>query len=91
MYSEELTTHLEKRLRLEHDLEQALQQGELCLAYQPQVNRQGAWIGAEVLVRWPQSDGSTIPPDDFIAIAEQTGQIHRLGQWVLEQACTHLS
>lgn len=91
VYSEELTTHLEKRLRLEHDLEQALQQGELCLAYQPQVNRQGAWIGAEVLVRWPQSDGSTIPPDDFIAIAEQTGQIHRLGQWVLEQACTQLS
>jgi diguanylate cyclase (GGDEF)-like protein len=90
LYSEAFSQAIEWRLHLERDLELAIERGGFQLAYQPQVDCHGDWIGAEVLLRWPQPDGRSIGPDVFIPIAEQTGQIRRLSQWVLDTACSQL-
>jgi EAL domain-containing protein (putative c-di-GMP-specific phosphodiesterase class I) len=79
------------RLRgaVEEDLRTALRQGEgLVLHYQPQVrcaNRE--IVGFEALVRWQHPTRGLIPPQHFITIAEETGLIHELGEWVLREAC----
>ncbi|WP_411869452.1 putative bifunctional diguanylate cyclase/phosphodiesterase [Vulcanococcus limneticus] len=90
IYSEAFSQAIEWRLHLERDLDLAIERGGFQLVYQPQVDRHGDWIGAEVLLRWPQPDGSSIGPDVFIPIAEQTGQIRGLSQWVLDTACSQL-
>lgn len=91
LFSRELEEGFQQRLRLEQGLDQALRNNGLALHYQPKVDRQGRWIGAEALVRWPLPDGGMISPDVFIPLAEQTGQIHELGLWVLEEACSQLA
>ncbi|MBC7917394.1 MAG: PAS domain S-box protein [Rhodoferax sp.] len=75
---------------LEKDLRRGLSAKEFVLHYQIQVNRQGDPIGAEALVRWNHSEKGLITPYHFIALAEQTGLILPLGQWVLETACSQL-
>jgi diguanylate cyclase (GGDEF)-like protein len=76
-----------ERLELEVDLQRALERGEMCLHYQPIVELATARIvGLEALVRWRHPIRGMIQPGDFIPLAEETGQIHRLGQWVLDQA-----
>jgi diguanylate cyclase (GGDEF)-like protein len=76
-----------ERLELEVDLQRALDRAEMCVHYQPIIELATAEvIGLEALVRWRHPVRGMIQPNDFIPLAEETGQIYRLGQWVLEQA-----
>ncbi|GAB2676489.1 putative bifunctional diguanylate cyclase/phosphodiesterase [Aliiglaciecola aliphaticivorans] len=87
-YRDSMNAKAAARLQLEQDLRQALDNNEIVPFYQPQVCAQtGQIIGVEALVRWLPAQGGMIPPDEFIAIAEETGLINVLGQLVLEQSC----
>jgi diguanylate cyclase (GGDEF)-like protein len=87
-YSADMAAQSRSRAQLLTSLHAAFGQGQLFLAYQPQVDLQsGALIGMEALLRWRKEDGSLVPPDQFIPIAEQSGLIVSLGDWVLQTAC----
>jgi diguanylate cyclase (GGDEF)-like protein/PAS domain S-box-containing protein len=76
------------RMQLETDLRWAIERGELRLHYQPIVSLQSGQIsGFEALVRWQHPERGLVQPDDFVPIAEDTGLIVKLGQWVLDEAC----
>ena len=78
------------RAALETDLRRGLQEQELVLFYQPIVDGKGRLQGAEALVRWRHPRRGMVSPAEFIPLAEQTGLILPLGQWVLEAACAQL-
>ena len=78
---------VERRLTLERALARALDASLLSMHVQPQVDRHGRVTGAELLMRWPQPDGSFIAPGIFIPIAEESGLIVKLGHWALREAC----
>ena len=77
----------QRRLALERELAQALDNGELAMHLQLQVGHDGLPCGAELLMRWRRADGASVPPDVFIPVAEASGLIVPLGQWALRQAC----
>ncbi len=84
-YSEQHKIQSVQRLRLESDLRQAGKRGELVLYYQPQFRLQdGGLAGAEALIRW-QRDGQLVPPGDFIPLAEESGLIIPITEWILPQ------
>jgi EAL domain-containing protein (putative c-di-GMP-specific phosphodiesterase class I) len=78
------------RIELEKSMRRALERKEFMLHYQLQVDRDGIPVGAEALVRWNHSEHGMISPASFIPLAEETGMILPLGQWVLETACAQL-
>ncbi len=78
------------RNAFEADLLNAVIQGQFVLHYQPQISEQGEVIGAEALVRWQHPSRGMVPPGEFIPLAERSGLILQLGDWVLKQACTQL-
>lgn len=87
-YSSELNTNLQERLVLEKDLRDAIKNGEMFLNYQPQVClRSGKIIGVEALLRWQSPTHGFVSPAKFIPIAEETGLIISIGEWVLRTAC----
>ncbi|MEO1094322.1 MAG: EAL domain-containing protein [Cyanobacteria bacterium J06638_28] len=82
-------TQVKQRLRIENDLRRALNRNEFSLAYQPIIHLPTRRIcGFEVLIRWCDPVQGILLPDHFIPVAEQTGLINPIGQWVLYRACT---
>lgn len=87
-YYRKMSAQIEKRLKLEGKLHQALEKNEFMLYYQPQIDtKTNKIVAAEALIRWQQSELGMIFPDDFIQLAEETGQIFDIGEWVINEAC----
>jgi diguanylate cyclase (GGDEF)-like protein/PAS domain S-box-containing protein len=87
-YSEQLNTHSVQRLEFESNLNNALNNHEFLLYYQPKVDMAtGRITGLEALIRWISPQFGFVPPADFISIAEETGLIVPLGRWVAQTAC----
>ena len=88
MYDEEMRTRAVARLRLENDLSRALDREELHLAYQPVVSlHDESIVAVEALLRWNHPNRGSIAPAEFVPIAEESGLIERIGNWMLEEAC----
>ena len=88
LYDDAMSAELEARNTLESDLRVGIARGQLQLHYQPVFEvRTGAWRSVEALVRWRHPEKGLIPPDQFIWLAEETGLITALGEWVLRRAC----
>jgi len=91
-YSPALEESREDRLRLETHLRRAVDNGEFHLVYQPQVDlRRGTIVAAEALIRWRNRQLGQMRPDHFIGHAETTGDIVRIGRWVLSEACKQVA
>ena len=87
-YTRDMDIAVERQMQMEQDLRLALDQGELFVVYQPIYScEQARIVGAEALVRWKHPHRGMVPPDQFIAVAEQTGQIDAIGRFVLFTAC----
>ena len=87
-YSTDLNQHSLERLELENQLRRAVERNELVLHYQPKVDvTTGRIVGAEALVRWQHPSLGMVPPVRFIPIAEETGIILEIGEWVLREVC----
>ena len=90
-FEQAMQVELEARNALEADMRAALEQRQFVLHYQGQFDARGRRVGAEALLRWRHPERGLLAPGCFIELAEQTGLIEPLGQWVLEQASAQLA
>ncbi|HEX7065970.1 MAG TPA: bifunctional diguanylate cyclase/phosphodiesterase [Bacillales bacterium] len=87
-YKEEMKSYFEDRLELESDLRKALEHNEFSVYYQPQINmKDGKVCGSEALIRWEHPRLGLVSPEVFIPLAEETGLINEIGNWVMRTAC----
>jgi len=90
-YEQKMEADVARRLGMENDLRGALERNEMMVFYQPQENlKTGELIGMEALVRWQHPTRGLVSPLEFIELAEETGQILELGEWVMRTACRQL-
>ncbi|KJK17479.1 putative bifunctional diguanylate cyclase/phosphodiesterase [Pseudomonas sp. NPDC087612] len=90
-YIASVDSEMRRRRELEKDLREALPRNQLFLVYQPQISyRDHRVVGVEALLRWQHPELGMVPPDQFIPLAEQNGNIISIGEWVLDQACRQL-
>ncbi len=91
-FTPQLLQAAQERLELEHDMRIALDEGQFELYYQPKFHTHDRTLaGFEALIRWNNPHRGFVGPDKFIPIAEETGFIHALGEWVLDEACRQLA
>jgi diguanylate cyclase (GGDEF)-like protein/PAS domain S-box-containing protein len=86
-FSAEMNARAQERLSVENHLRLALRRHELLLHYQPRMSFAGELLGVEALIRWQHPRRGLLPPDRFIDVAEDSGLIVPIGEWVLEAAC----
>jgi len=86
-YDADLDRQLRDHRTLQHDLSLAVDRGELCLHYQPLAKVSGELLGFEALLRWQHPIRGMVPPTTFIPLAEKSGLIISIGEWVLRKAC----
>jgi diguanylate cyclase (GGDEF)-like protein len=88
LFSAHMDETVKLRSKIEDELRHALASGKgLCVHYQPQVDRTGAVLGLEALVRWDHPTRGMIAPEQFVPIAEESGLVVPLGEWVLREVC----
>jgi predicted signal transduction protein with EAL and GGDEF domain len=89
-YDEDMNARAVEQLKMEEELRHAMRNHELELRYQPQVDiKSGAVVSMEALVRWKHPERGMVSPIEFIPVAERTGQIIELGEWVMQEAARH--
>ncbi|MFZ4536655.1 EAL domain-containing protein [Propionivibrio sp.] len=90
-FTDVMSREISEKFNADTELRRALQEGELCLHYQPQIDAvNGQLIGVEALVRWQHPTRGLIPPLQFIPAAEELGLIEEVGKWVLDEACRQM-
>ncbi len=90
-YTDEISRQSIDQIALETELHSAMKQDELVIFYQPKVNlKTGGIVGFEALLRWQHPQRGLVPPDQFIPIAEQTGLIEEISQWVIRTVCKQI-
>ena len=90
-YTSAMTVQLEERVAIERNMRQGLDNNEFHLHYQPQIElNSGRLVGVEALLRWNSAERGAVSPADFIPLAEDTGFIIPLSEWVIERACSEI-
>jgi diguanylate cyclase (GGDEF)-like protein len=88
-FDQEMDASVRERRALEHDLRHAILRGQIHVVFQPLITTSDGQIsGYEALMRWEHPERGDVPPDIFVPIAEETGSIVQLGEWILREACT---
>jgi diguanylate cyclase len=91
IYQPDLETSYRYKSELGHHLRGAIKRGEIYLNYQPQISRTGEFYGVEALVRWNNPSLGNVPPNEFILVAEQTGLMNELGEFIIRQSLNEIS
>jgi len=88
LFEEAMSEVAHRCLKMEHDLKEAFDRGQLGLHYQPEVTLEdGEIVGMEALLRWRDPEGGAVSPEEFVPLAEKNGMIVPIGRWILEEVC----